>query len=693
MSQNLLSRRKALQFFSAAPLLPLGTAVSATSLLAACGGGDSDSKPVTPPVAKPNYVSATFTGMAAPSPNNAAAMATMAVGSKLTVNFDDKSQQVYDLGYQGFFNTGDSVNRTGGGKVIAGGYFDANGNPITTIKSADGTAAALTGYSKDSAPTEWSKAGQIFSDCVDGSSLFSIPGAPSNTVHAVVQYEYNSNAYGMLPSPISVLTLDQNPDTGKLTLKSYHNVNTFANDSHGLWIPCGGSLSPWGTHLSSEEYHPDAFDQGDNQSLSTLRAFSQNAFGNADANPYWYGHLPEVTVKTDGTADFKKYYNLGRYSRELVQVFPDQKTVLGGDDSNNGGLFLFVADKAGDLSSGTLYVAKYITALNETSTGKIQWIKLGKATSDEIKVLANNSALTKVSVNASNSDLKENGIFASTRKDPKDPSFTEIKLSGKSAWVKLKPGQEKAAAFLETHRYAALKGGSLVFNKLEGTTVNAKDKIAYSAVSGSTSTFVAGSDHNKELPLNAAAGSTPVASLAGFAKSTAGYVLQHKLCGGQQDDTGTAINSEWVPTETSLLLAGEQLSAPDALGNTDAAGKISQPDNLKYSEKLRTLFIGEDSGQHVNNFMWGYSVDSGKLERLLSCPAGAESTGLHGVEDLNGWTYILSSFQHAGEYTDATVQAVRSAVDAEINKNYKNKVAATVGYVTATPSQIKLSAK
>ena len=119
--------------------------------------------------------------------------------------------------------------------------------------------------------------------------------------------------------------------------------------------------------------------------------------------------------------------------------------------------------------------------------------------------------------------------------------------------------------------------------------------------------------------------------------------------------------------------------APDALGNTDAAGKISQPDNLKYSEKLRTLFIGEDSGQHVNNFMWGYSVDSGKLERLLSCPAGAESTGLHGVEDLNGWTYILSSFQHAGEYTDATVQAVRSAVDAEINKNYKNKVAATVG--------------
>ena len=39
MVQNLLSRRKALQFFSSAPLLPLGTAFSATGLLAACGGG------------------------------------------------------------------------------------------------------------------------------------------------------------------------------------------------------------------------------------------------------------------------------------------------------------------------------------------------------------------------------------------------------------------------------------------------------------------------------------------------------------------------------------------------------------------------------------------------------------------------------------------------------------------------------
>ncbi|MFO1313894.1 MAG: DUF839 domain-containing protein [Burkholderiales bacterium] len=667
------SRRNALKIIAGMPMLPLsaGTLATLTSLTA-CGGGGGEAVSTA-------LKSTEFVGFAAPGLGAPAEVATTTVKSSLKVTYGDSSTKTFALGYQTFFNSGDSVDRTGGGKIVAGGYFNAAGMPITAIKAADGTAAVLDGYSKADALAAWTGAGQVFSDCVDGSSLLSVAGAPANTVFAVVQFEYNSNAYGRLPSPIAVLTLNQDAGTGKLTLKSYHNVDTFANDAKGLWIPCGGSLSPWGTHLSSEEYLPDAFDQGDNQSLATLQAFSQNAFGNATANPYWYGHLPEVAVKPDGTGTFKKYYNQGRYSRELVQVFPDQKTLLGGDDSTNGGLFMFVADNAGDLSSGTLYVAKYTTALNATSTGKIQWIRLGKATSDEIRTIIANDALTKVTANGT---IKENGIFASSLTNPNDPSFTEIKLNGKSAWVKLKAGQEKAAAFLETHRYAALKGGSLVFNKLEGTTVNAKDKIAYSAISGCTASLVAGNANNKELPLNAAPGTALVNSLAGFASSTAGYVLQHKLAGGQKDDAGMGIDSEWVPTETSLLLAGEQLSAADALGNTDAQDKISQADNLKFSEKLRTLFIGEDSGQHVNNYLWAYNVDTGSLARILSTPAGAESTGLHGVDDLNGWTYIMSSFQHAGEYTSGTTQAVKDAVESSIKQNYKNKLSASVGYIT-----------
>ncbi|ATB58409.1 Protein of unknown function DUF839 [Xanthomonas citri pv. fuscans] len=57
----------------------------------------------------------------------------------------------------------------------------------------------------------------------------------------------------------------------------------------------------------------------------------------------------------DGTGSVRKHYCLGRISHELVQVMPDQRTVLMGDDATNGGLFMFIADRKADLSAGTLY--------------------------------------------------------------------------------------------------------------------------------------------------------------------------------------------------------------------------------------------------------------------------------------------------------------------------------------------------
>ena len=51
---------------------------------------------------------------------------------------------------------------------------------------------------------------------------------------------------------------------------------------------------------------------------------------------------------------------------------------------------------------------------------------------------------------------------------------------------------ELAAAFLETHRYAALKGGSMGFTKMEGTTVNIKDKVAYSALANIQDSMIEG---------------------------------------------------------------------------------------------------------------------------------------------------------------------------------------------------------
>jgi len=420
---------------------------------------------------------------------------------------------------------------------------------------------------------------------------------------------------------------------------------------HGLWITCGASRSPWNTHLSSEEYEPDAVTIAGN---AQVKAFSQNLYGNPDAaNPYHYGHLPEVTVNPNGTGSIKKHYCMGRISHELVQVMPDERTVLMGDDTTNGGLFMFVADRKRDLSAGTLYVGKWTqTSGVGAGAGDISWIKLGHATSDEIKALADTlTAADIVDVKTSN---------------PNDASYAKIAYNGKAQWVKFMPGMDKAAAFLETHRYAAYKGASMAFTKMEGTTVNAADKRAYSAMSYIYKSMVDGTTDIKVQG--------PVA----------GAVYEHVLAGGQKDSDGDRIHSEWVSVSMSApaALVGEDLAVRDALGHSANADKIANPDNLKYSEAMRTLFIGEDSGNHVNNFLWAYNVDTKELSRILSCPAGAESTGLHAVDDVNGFSYIMSNFQHPGDWESPLHDKVKPILDPLVKANYNGRFSAAVGYLT-----------
>lgn len=653
-----LSRRRMLRLFGATPMLPLG-AGGVAALLSACGGGDDD--PVTPPVTNNpppavTLASVSFGSMSAPSLADAANMAKTYVASNMTVNFSDSSKVDFKLSYQPFFVTGDMVPDGKGGTILAGGYYDINNKPII-----DTTVAG--------------KERQFFSDSPDGTSLLTVPnakvdGVKGNPVFAVVQFEYTTWAqdgktdmYGKLPSPIAVLTLDQDKTTGKLSLVKYHNVDT--SSVNGLWITCGASLSPWGTHLSSEEYEPNAYLASTD---AQFKGYSKNLYGDeTKANPYNYGHLPEITVNPDGTGSIKKHYCMGRISHELVQVMGDNRTVLMGDDATNAGYFVFVADKEKDLSSGTLYVAKVGAGFSldpAATAAPLTWIKLGSATSAEIRSLANS--------------LKPADIMDVKTADPADATYTKVAANGRVEWIKVKPGMEKAAAFLETHRYAALVGGSMGFTKMEGTTVNLKDKVAYSALANCNGSMVAGAATN--VPGNGI--SIPKAL-------TAGAVMALNMKGGQKDTAGNAINSEWMPVDVKALITGEDIAA-DSLGNTANPDKVASPDNLKFSEKMRTLFIGEDSGNHVNNFLWAYNVDTKQLARVLSTPSGAESTGLHAVDDINGWTYIMSNFQHPGDWGSLHAK-VKDTLDPMIRTNYKDKFGAAVGYLTAEVSQIKLA--
>ena len=649
------TRRRLLQLFAGAPMLPLSALAGASLLLPACGGSDAATLTATAPAVS----GVSFSSMLAPTLTNAAAMATTSVGAVMTTTFSDNSKVDFKLAYQPFFITGDLVPDGNGGKTLAGGYYDIYSQPIN-----DGTVVG--------------RERQFFSDSPDGTSLLSVPGAKvagvkGNTVFAVVQFEYTTSAqdgvtdmYGKLPSPIAVLTLDQDPATGKLTLVKYHNVDT--SGVSGLWITCGASLSPWGTHLSSEEYEPNTFALPTSSAGLQLKAFSKNLYGSESvANPYNYGHMPEVTVNADGTGSIKKHYCMGRISHELVQMMPDNRTALMGDDATNSGYFVFVADREKDLSSGTLYVAKVGASFSlnpATAAAPLSWIKLGSASSAEIKKLA--------------TTLRPMDIMDVRSADPLDMSFTKVTANGRVEWIKVVPGMEKAAAFLETHRYASLVGASMGFTKMEGTTVNIQDKVAYSALQNCQSSMIAG--HALNVPGNGI--SIPALLLAGA-------VMALNLKGGVKDLSGATIDSQWMPVDTRALLVGEDIPA-DALGNTGNPNKVCNPDNLKFSEKMRTLFIGEDSSQHVNNFLWAYNIDTKVLSRVMSIPAGGESTGLHAVDDLNGWTYIMSNFQHAGEWLGIH-GVVKPMLDPLVKANYKDKFGSAVGYLTGEATQVRLA--
>ncbi|MFJ1301228.1 PhoX family protein [Pseudomonadota bacterium AL_CKDN230030165-1A_HGKHYDSX7] len=625
------SRRDVLKFLGSAPLLPLAGGAGASMLLAACAQARSG-----------QAAQVSFTAMPAPGLDDPAAMARTTVGSRMVLRYPDGREESVALAYQPFFMTGDAVPDGQGGMALAGGYLDIHAQPIVD-RSVPGRER------------------QFFSDCPDGMSMLvlpeaRVPGVRGNAVFAVVQFEYTTwdqagaEMYARLPSPIAVLTLDQDPATGHLSLVQYRAVDT--SSVHGLWITCGASLSPWNTHLSSEEYEPDAISPKA-KDAAQFKAFSRNLYGDENtARPYHYGHLPEVVVQPDGTGIIKKHYCLGRISHELIQVMPDRRTALMGDDATNGGLFMFVADRAEDLSAGTLYVARWH---QQSGTGpgsaSLSWVRLGHASSDEIRALADR--------------LQGSDIMEVHESDPGQPGYTRIPFAGRHNWVKIKPGMEQAAAFLETHRYASLAGGSMGFTKMEGTTVNVRDRVAYSAMSRIESSMLDGSGGIKvEGP-------------------KAGAVYALNLRGSQKDSEGRPIDSDWVAVDMAApaALVGVDLRHPDALGNVHDADRISNPDNLKFSEKLRTLFIGEDSGGHVNNFLWAYNVDTGQLARVLSCPVAAESTGLQAVDELNGWTYITSNFQHAGDWNKLH-EKVRPATEPLIRANFRDRHGATVGYLT-----------
>lgn len=574
------------------------------------------------------------------APVTADDMAKTYTTSVATVSYVDGSSKKYPLSYNKLFGVKDKV-----GTHPAGQLFNSKMEPLLD-----------------------SLGQPVIAETPDANSLLNIDGK----LYLVTHYEYdwiNSDGSRASRQPMSMTLTQVNQDakTGKLTATAQEPID-FSNVG-GLWIPCFGSQTPWNTHLGSEEdydmqYNPLNNDvkKGYAKTLNGVVAM-RDVYGNASASPYHYGYLTEVVVGKDGKATPAKHFGMGRGTWEMGKVMPDGKTVYFGDDGSNVALFMFVSSVSGDLSKGgTLYAAKWtqVSAANG-GEGNLTWVKLGTSTSDaQIKALADASTFDSIF---------NNYTFDSTTKTCATGG-THIRAGSSSdECLNIKSGMETAAAFLESRRAAALLGATAEFNKMEGIAVNAKDKKIYVAISyldgGMLASTSAPTDH-VQLP-----------------KISAGATFTLDAKGGQKDVAGNIIDSDYVATrmyvETALL--GEDITR-DTLGNTANPNKVANTDNVFFSEPMRTLFIGEDSGTHVNNFVWAYNVDTKQLTRILSTPTGAESTGLQVVDNINGYAYIMSNSQHHADWTPASAD---SAVVAESISKI-DKFDANVGYIGGLPA-------
>lgn len=520
--------------------------------------------------------------------------------ASVEVTYVDGSKKTLPLSYETLFRPGDVIN----GKT-AGITMNANGEIMT---KADGAPYVST------AP--------------DMNSLMKVPGLPENTYYMISHFESMPKNQNGLENPgtMSLSKVKMDPATGKLTVVDIKAIDFSA--VHGIWKPCAGLLTPWNTHLGSEETDPDARAHEANPSKSPVTNFMKNYYNDPTmiGNPYYYGHVPEVTVNANGDTSVVKHYSMGRMAFERVNVMPDNRTVIYGVDSNPGGFFMYVADKAQDLSAGTLYVAKWIqTSIDNGGTANLEWIKLGHASDAEIQQMAETKKFSDIF------DVTDDAVKG------KAEGYTLVKTpaNGKKVeWLKLKPGMEKAAAFLESHRYAAYIGATVEFNKMEGLDFNEKDNKAYLAISYQENTMLADP--------------TAPADDIQLPKISAGGVYELSFQPNRKTKDGEKIDSHYVPVSMAGLVMGEDLAAPDADGNTANVDKIANPDNLVYSPKMRTLFIAEDSDKHENNYTWAYNVDTKKLSRILSVPGGGESTGLQMIDNLDGFTYLMNSSQNPG---------------------------------------------
>jgi len=580
-----------------------------------------------------------------PLSQNSAEKKVMRVSKKLTIVYSDGTVKEYPLKYKILAQMGDKI-----GNGIIGLITDKDSKPIY---KADG--------SKDIASNP------------DGSSLINV----GNKAFLITHMEEH---------PGVLYNTEVKVKNKELVATDTKEVNLSAIG--GTIINCASTKTPYGSHLGGEEdyalnsiyadinspfYIDCALDGTNNDTFGEVNHFCSyvnamqeylhdtdinktNGYNGNAFSPYNYGYIVEVQPQYDGSTRSAKHYVTGKYTPELAVMMPDAKTIYMSDDGTAKGFWKFVSDSEihefeADWE-GTLYAAK-LDQIKADNGGSfhISWIRLGHAKDSEIKSIID-------------SKVKLTDIFSIAQPDKnrncKD-EYTLIYEDAKLECLKIKPGQEKAAAFLESRKYAAYKGASIEFRKEEGLTYDKDKNVIYVAMSSIEKSM---EDNYKNL-------------------EPANHIkLKKNICGAVYQ---ISLNKLYSATVMKAIVEGHPLNFSDKYADEWSCSPetIANPDNITYIGN-NILLISEDSVYHVNNMTWAYNTKDKSITRIASLPIGAEITGVDtGVIDSKA--VLMINIQHPFQDNPEAVDGSKPNT-ALIEHATDEELKAKIGYIDGFPS-------
>ena len=569
----------------------------------------------------------------------------MRVSPLLTVTYDDNTSKRYDLSYKVLATMGEKI-----GEGTLGLMLDSHNKPL------------LQGGEED------------ISDMPDGNSLISV-----GEKHYVITH--------MEERPGALYKTEVRVKEG--LLKAFNTEAIDLSKIKGTIINCASSKTAYGSHLGGEEdyalnsiyadlhspfYIDCALDglgsdiegkmnyfclyvESMQKYLGDTAIDKKNGYNGDTFSPYHYGHIVEVQPQSDGTTRYAKHYVTGKYTPELAIMMPDGKTIYMTDDGTAKGLWKFVSDsKISEFEEeweGTLYAAK-LKQLSSQNGGKfaVFWIALGHAKDSDIEAMIA-------------SKMKITDIFDIYKADENGtcPKGTKIYEDSLIECLSLKEGKEKEAAFLESRKYAALKGATMEFRKEEGLTYDADKNLLYISMSQLSKSME--DNYKKQEPMN-------------------DIRLPKNACGAVY---ALHLDSAYSGNSMEALVLGKPLkeNEPYAEAWSCHPDAIANPDNIKYIGH-HTLLIAEDTTRHVNNMTWAYNTQTKRLTRIASLPIGAEVTGLDtGIVDHKG--ILLLNIQHPFTDNPEGVDGLTPNVSL-LEEASDEALKASIGYIDGLPADI-----